>query len=147
MARKTEVLVVDDTKYQVTQLTTTEGADLYEELLRIVGPSLKDASFLAGEAPETAVLRVMLGSIGSLPRGMVNRMGKLFAKHSKVQATMGAAETAIEFNDAFYDEHFAGRMGHLTRWIMACLRFNFSDFLPSAAGSGGTSGAGANAKK
>lgn len=137
MSRKTEVLVVDGERYSVTSLKTTVGSDLYEELLRMVAPGLKNAEIAPGTDAEKLIFQVLMASIGDLPRGIINRLGKLFADHTKVLMKSGSAETAVELNEGMYEEHFSGRFGHLTRWIFACLRFNFSDFLPSAAKSGG----------
>jgi hypothetical protein len=32
-----------------------------------------------------------------------------------------------------FDQHFAGRYAHLTRWLMAHLKLNFADFLAGSS--------------
>lgn len=149
MARKTQTVNVDGDAYQVTQLPIEEGLELYDELLRSIGGGLSRALAAGGGGEgdiETKIGAAFVGSLGSLPPGMLSRIGKRFAKHTKVLTVAGENTLAVALNDEMYEDQFAGRLGHWSRWVIACLRLNFADFLPASGSAGSPKAEAATAK-
>ncbi len=131
MAKRTETVKVGESVYQITTLDTDVGIDLYEELLHIVGPALQGALAKDIEKLNLEQLGTMLlvGSIQSVPRGMLRRLKDMFVPLCKLGATVGGKQVWVELNAGMVDQQFGAQMKHLTAWIVACLRVNFADFL------------------
>lgn len=146
MARRTEKLSLDGSTYEITQLPATQGLEVYAKLLKVLGPMLRAAlsdSEIAAEAKqgETAgagakLATIIIRGFESLEPAFTLELAQLFARHTKVQMTAGMIE--LSSGDIF-DQHFAGRFAHMTRWMLAHLKLNYADFLAGWAGSAGPS--------
>ena len=93
---------------------------------------LKDLKDLESDAARLALAKalgpVVLKVLTTVPKPLKQRWRKLFEENTLV------VTNTVELNMAeakLFDAHFAGRMGAMTAWEMAHLKFNFLDFLPS----------------
>lgn len=143
MARKTITVAIDDCKYELTMLGATEGLSVYNRLLKALGPVVRgiiaDPGIIAAQkktgddADEGLGLRVagvIFQGFEAMPVEFTVELAGLFAKHSKVSKE--GAWLPLDVVDIF-DQHFAGRYAHMTRWLIEHLKLNFSDFLARAA--------------
>lgn len=139
MGRKKVQTVVDDTRYVIEQLNTTEGLRIYNRLAHVLGDAinreLQAGPVLAADAtPEerTAkmgerVVRMIVDSLERIPEDLQLSLGATFAKSCEFYA--GEALMPLEPS---YESHFAGRFLHWTMWLLECLKVNFADFLERA---------------
>jgi hypothetical protein len=145
MASKTEIITVDDVKYKVTSLNTTPMLALYDELRSILGDSVA-ASMSKGGTAEDIATRVIFSAFSLIPVGMLQRLGTIFAQTCELgMATTGTGVDMIWVKlDSVYEQHFSARGAHWTKWVIACLKHNYADFLDvfrsSTAKSSPTSG-------
>lgn len=135
MARKSEKFVVDDEHYECTQLPATKGLEVYHSLLGVVMPALRE---LVKNAPEfatgdnqTAAFVLIASTVEKVPWPLLRDTAATFAE----TCTHKRGELWVRLSPAVFDEHFAGRMPHLMRWLFACMRINFQDFLGGLVGS------------
>ena len=133
MAKKTERVRIDNEEYAISQLGAVEGLELYHELVRAFGPALRDELSQYRPAEET-MARVLLRAIELMPRELMRELRQKFAANSKVKS--GELMVGLGEGDIF-DQHFAGRYGLLTKWLLACLKVNFADFLAGSGNLGG----------
>lgn len=136
MAIKTEILEIDGARYKVSQLPIEEGLELYDELLRMLGGGILAVASAGSGSAESAFLAAFVRALGNMPPGMLAKLGHLFQKHTKVFMQTGDQVLEVEMNAGVYQAQFAGRLGHWSRWVLACLKLNFADFLPSSPPAG-----------
>ncbi len=150
MARKTELLVIDGTTFEITQLPATEGLLVYNKLLRVLGPVIRSAlgepeltsaaKSADADAPEKAItanagLRIasiILQGFEALDPAFTLELAQQFSRNTNLK--LESAMVPLSAGDIF-DQHFAGRYAHMTRWLVAHLKLNFSDFLVALVGS------------
>lgn len=147
MAKQTKSVKVDDVDYEMTQLGGVEGLDLFDRLTERLGPALAGAirGLVASGKLDDAGAQAGLGfllmeAMATLPTAFKLELRVRFAALSKVKA--GGIELALGDGktlepDGIFDQHFAGRFGHMTRWLLASLKWSFADFLPKSADSKG----------
>ena len=140
MARKTASIVIDGVTFEITQLGAVEGSDLYARLAAAIGPTIADGPLagLADSSAEAKIAALAIKGLAGLPTELWTDLRIKFAGTTKVQAgevmlTLGDGRTLPA--EGTFDQHFAGRYGHMTRWLMACLKHNFADFLPISVAS------------
>lgn len=126
--RKTVEVVVEDTRYQIEQLTTTAGLRIYNQLAHVLGDAINRELQREGDASER-VVRMLLNSLQVIPEELQLGLGATFSKSCKV--ALGDAWMPLDAGD-LYDQHFAGRFLHWTLWLLECLKVNFADFLERA---------------
>lgn len=148
MDAKTAVIVVDSTSYEITALNTTPMLELYDELRMVLGESIQDAMSKGG-TPENIATRVLFGALTALPPGMLTKLGKIFAPTTKLgmQATGSVGMVWVALDGEIYEQHFCRTPAHWTKWIIACLKHNYSDFLGVFQNSTDQNKAGVEAKK
>lgn len=140
MACQTRVFKIDDTEFELTQLGGVAGLDLYDRLCKELGPTIAQAIKvgLGDKGADAGVAVLIVEALATLPSDSKKDLWVRFAGLSKVKA--GSMMLALgdglklEVNGTF-DQHFAGRFGHMTRWLLACLKWSFGDFLPVSGGS------------
>jgi hypothetical protein len=144
MAKQAKVFKIDDAEYELVQLGGVEGLDLFDRLTAELGASVMSSilAALGTKDPEGAIGMVMLGAIVKLPADFKQQLRVRFAALSKVKAgqmwlTLGDGKSLEP--ESIFDQHFAGRFGHMTKWLIECLKWSFVDFLPSSKGSEGGS--------
>jgi hypothetical protein len=146
MAKKSQRVVVGDTTYLMTGLDTTPSLALYYDLVRLVGPTVgkmiaahggdTDQQKKADGYLETLALEAFLRCSEQIPPTLMDRLSRTFAAETKVLTMAGAVEIEVELRDEFYEQHFSMRPKHWTAWLVACLKLNFADFLPSKGSAG-----------
>lgn len=153
MARKTVSVALDGESYQLTQLPSTEGLGIYSKLLRLLGPMIRSAlsdpavtggakASVAAEDPEKLQLSdsaglkiasIIIQGFETLDTTFLLELAQSFSKVTMVKLE-GSGFVEMSAGDIF-DQHFAGRYAHLTRWLLAHLKLNYSDFLAGLASS------------
>ena len=144
MAKESKIFAIDDAEFELTQLGGVEGVDLFDRLTAELGAPVMSSVIAALQTkdPEGALGMVALGAIVKLPADFKQQLRVRFSALSRVKAgniwlALGDGKS-LEIAGTF-DQHFAGRFGHMTKWLIACLKWSFVDFLPSSPGSGSTS--------
>ena len=130
MARKSETVTIDGETYEVTQLGAIEGSSLYHELVKALGPMLREElpKQLDQEA-SGALAGIIIRAIEVLPGDLVARMRTAFMRNCKLHT----GGIAVEMTESIFDQHFAGRYGLMTKWMVHCLKLNFAGFLGDSA--------------
>ena len=136
MGRKTETIQIGRDTYQITQLGAVDGLEIYHDLIRAVGPSIRSKlgslSDLADESDEEKT-KANVGSLiieimENIPKELMRALRIEFTKTTKVKS----GELMLQLSEGdLFDQHFAGRYSALTQWLIACLKHNFLDFLSS----------------
>lgn len=135
MAKKKETISIDDQSYVVEQLGAVEGMRIYQRLVKALGPVAREALAQAGSLDtEAAQATLVIRALELLPDDLMSELADKFSRSCHVK--VGSASMPLSTADLF-DQHFAGRYGHLTKWIIACAKFNFADFLAKPASSAG----------
>lgn len=147
MARKTQKLALDGEGYEITMLPATEGLEVYNRLLKVLGPmmrsalkepgivgSKKVAADGAGEDSTAGmkIATIVIEGFETMDVAFTLELAQLFSKNTLVM--MEGSMVPLAAGDIF-DQHFAGRYAHLTRWLLAHLKLNFSDFLAGLGSS------------
>lgn len=140
MARATQIVKIDDTEFEITKLGGVEGLEIYDRLCKELGPTIAGA-IKQGALEQNAEVQMavmIIESLAALPSDFKRHLWTKFAGLSKVKAgnlmlELGDGKTLLE--GGTFDQHFAGRFGHMTRWLLACMKWSFGDFLPSSAAS------------
>ena len=143
MAKLAKAFEIDDVTYEITQLGGVEGLDLYDRLTRELGPAVFEAirTALSGGGGANAEARVgftVMEALATLPSEFKKSLWVTFAGLSKVKAgdlMLPLGDGLKLTKDDVFDQHFAGRFGHMTRWLMASLKWSFVDFLPKSDAS------------
>jgi hypothetical protein len=140
MANKTQILKIDDTDYEMTQLGCVEGLEIYDRLSKELGPAVTQGilKLMTEKNAEAHITFIVVQAITTLPSDFKKHLWVKFAGLSKVKA----GNLMLPLGDGLklevagtYDQHFAGRFGHMTRWLLASLKWSFGDFLPDSGES------------
>jgi hypothetical protein len=119
--RETRTEVIGRYRYAITQLGATQGRKVYRRLLSLVGSAAEGL----GGSGEGAALR----ALGKLVQGLSDEDLDFFCDtFSPMTAVSGGEFKGSPQLDQIFEEHFAGRMVDLTKWLLACFRVNFPDF-------------------
>lgn len=143
MARQTKVIGIEGESYEVTQLGAERGMELYHALVKEVGPLVqeylspkkKSGESEPGGEPEDEDVnltfgRFLLTAIGKISKELLRELRVAFAANCKVHVS--GMPMPMTTGDLF-DQHFAGRYGLLTKWLLECLKFNFLGFLADSS--------------
>ena len=140
MSKATKVFKIDDAEFELTQLGGVEGLDLFDRLTAELGAGIMNAivGAMATKDPEGALGLVLMGGMVKMPAEFKSELRTRFAALSKLKAgemwlSLGDGKPLAV--DSIFDQHFAGRFGHMTRWLIACLKWSFGDFLASSGSS------------
>jgi hypothetical protein len=127
--RKYEIVQIDGVEFEVQPLGAIQGRRLFTKIVRSLGPALTEVAKLADpKAKKDAAalgLSVLGGLLERLDPALVDELCEAFAAHCTVRYPDGAKPKLPRV----FDDYFAGRYNHLTRWLIECLRLNFADFL------------------
>lgn len=146
--------------YQLELMPTMVGIPVYSRLMKSLGPVARglmtDPALRAiieeaqggGETPEAIARQnaaahqlgqrfvlLIVEAVESLPTEFLLELAQTFAQYSKVTTkdTNGIPLPLSDHN--LFDQHFAGRYMHLTKWIVEHVKLNFTDFLASLVAS------------
>lgn len=158
MALLTKTVTIGSDVYEITQLKTSDGLPIYSRLLKVLGPmvraTLADPAIVGGVKASTEgsdavsgaagikIANVVLQGFESLETAFLLELADTFKKVTKVQLMAGGPMVDMAAGDIF-DQHFAGRYAQLTKWLLAHLHLNFTDFLAGLASAGARSQAAA----
>lgn len=127
MARPTITTRIGDTNYRITALSATEGRRVYLRLIKVLAPGLAKLPSLKDAENGDKLLGVVIGSLDGLDEGTLDMFCELFGKASEIQT---GDNTWVTLADGAFGEHFAGKYGEMTQWLIACIKANkFIDFL------------------
>ncbi len=140
MSKKVQHVKIDDTEFELMQLGGVEGLDVYDRLCKELGPIISNAirTGLLEQNADTKVAVMVIEGLSTLPSDFKRELWTRFAGLSTVKAgsMMLALGDGVKLEKGgTFDQHFAGRFGHMTRWLLACLKWSFGDFLPGSAES------------
>lgn len=127
MAKKTEKIQIGSTQYTVTHIGADDGSMLFKKLLSTLGPAIGELipALKAGDDAEALILGLILRLTNSLPNELFLELREHFKRTCKYQAS--GMQLAIPLDtQGVFDDHFAGEYGELTKWFMACMKFNFT---------------------
>ena len=123
--------------YTVRPLGAEKSMATFERLIKLVAPGsrgIADAVTVAKtlEALTLVGLPAALSSVlEELKVGTTLELAKVFGPSSNVRVedfTEGPGPRV----DAVLDDHFAGKLSHLYRWLCFCVEVNYGDFFDSA---------------
>jgi hypothetical protein len=148
MPRRQEEFTLDGETYRVTQLGALEGRRLMVRFVKGLAPMLEQIKLdfsavgkggkagLVGSLLEAQVEKTILPAIGGfleqLDEKLFEELCDKFARLTEVRVDDQHGERWPDLNKVF-DDHFAGRYGHMLRWFLRCLAINGGDFLPDLA--------------
>lgn len=148
MAKKTEAVVIDGCRYEITQLGAEAGRGLYKKFVTAIGPLLREVvsgnalddlqssiKGATGDVPEVAeqagmkalqlIVPLLIRAIESLPEPLFEELCQVFSESCVFvagKATNGN-DIPLELSDHF-DDHFAGDYVAMTQWLGHCIRVN-----------------------
>ena len=148
MARKTEHVVIDGVRYDITQLGAEAGRGLYKKFVTAIGPLLREVvsgnaldelqssiKATGGDVPEAAeqagmkalqlIVPLLIRAIETLPDALFEEMCLEFAGHCDVVAAKSSGGTDVPLPlTTVFDDHFAGDYVAMTQWLGHCVRVN-----------------------
>jgi hypothetical protein len=123
---------VDGVEFEIQPLGAIQGRKLFTKIVKSLGPALSEVAKLAGakdkksqDAASALGLSLLGGLLERLDPELVSELCEAFAQHCTVRYPDGTKPKLPRV----FDDYFAGRYSHLTRWLIECLRVNFADFL------------------
>lgn len=122
--RKQETVTIDGDEYEITQLGAIEGRRVLTKLLKLAGPAL-GALAGAGKLDETAIGAALTSAAEELDEATLDSLCETFGANSTVRN----GDRRPKLEAVVFDNHFAGRYMAMTKWLIACLKLNFADFL------------------
>ena len=136
MGLQTTTVEIDGHEYEITQLGALEARIVQARLGSLLGPAA-DALAKAERLDETAIAVAFKAVVGSLTPEVFVDLTDRFMATTRVRTGVNDAgqPTWARLSDhsrQVFDQHFAGRMLAMDRWIWQCIRLNFADFLGEA---------------
>jgi len=129
MARKQETFTLDGDEYSCVQLPARQGFTLYNRLVKALMPALR--TLTGDKAGDSAAMDLIASAIEGMPQELTDELVRVFGESCQVKH----GDVFMKLTPDFTDQHFAGRYPHMLRWIFACLRVNYADFLAGIVGS------------
>lgn len=160
MALPVKKVSIDGLAYSLEALPTTTGIPIYSRLVKSLGPvarglmvdpamrELIEKVKVDADTPEAIALQsaaahklgqkfvlLIVEAVETLPTEFLLELAQTFAQSSKV-VTKDSGGLALELSDQnIFDQHFACRYMHLTKFVVECVKLNFTDFLASLVAS------------
>ena len=117
--------------YIIGRLRASEGREILLLLLRNLGPGLGEA--LVGAAGVSGLAEMPAESLGRALQDVCLRLNADdLARASEAfggVSSVVTGKTQVQLTPEFQDTHFSGALGAWTQWIIACVEFNYADFL------------------
>jgi len=119
--RKTKTEAIGGYRYTVTQLGFSDGKKVYRRILNLVGGAAEGFEGDGGGA---------MKAIGKIVQGLSDAdLDFLCTTYAPMTTVSGGEFKGSPNLDSIIEEHFAGRMVDMTKWLMLCIKNDFSDFL------------------
>ena len=126
---KQKRFTLDGVEYEATQLGALEGRKIWLRLLKALAPAVKELTS-ANHLTMEAVGGGLAAAVENLSEEDYELMMKAFAKRCSVR--IGEKWPSLS-DETTFDQHFAGRYTHMSKWFGECAAFNFADFLGEAS--------------
>lgn len=127
MARPVTTTRIGEHQYRITALSANEGKRIYLRLIKVLAPGLAQLPTLKDAANVDKLLGVVTGSLDGLDEATLDMFCETFGKATELQVSN---DQWITLEPAAFGEHFCGRYGDMTRWLIECIKANrFIDFL------------------
>lgn len=123
--RKQDIVTIDGDEYEINQLGAIAGRRVLTKLLKLAGPAL-GALAGAGKLDEQAIGAALASAAEELDEATLDNLCETFGEHSTVRMGDGRRP---KLEPVIFDNHFAGRYLAMSKWLAACLKLNFADFL------------------
>ncbi len=131
--KKTEEHTIDEDVYTATQLGAVQGKQLYDKLLKAIGPALREVIMTIGKddsaGADLRAAAMIIGALESLPLELLNDLDTKFAASCQVRINGITMPLGPVVEDGVFDQHFAGRFDSMMKWRMMMLKLNFGSFL------------------
>ena len=125
-----KVVEIDGTTYEIQILDAIKGYRLYVKLINTVGGVLESAGKLDGDKPQELALKFIGAALRNLPPELAEELRSTFAASCLVVMPDGKRP---QVKDVFA-VLFRGRMLHMSKWLIECIKANFADFLADDSG-------------
>lgn len=117
--RKTETFKILDREYEITSLDPLTSLKTLKHVSAVLGPIFSAAASSATPDGPDLALKNAIEGLDELPA-----IAAIFRKACKVD--WEGKKVAL---DAFFDIVFTGEPASLIAWLVACIKFEYSDFL------------------
>lgn len=138
--RRTEDIEIDGETYELTQVPVRDGQRLQLKMVKALARGLEPLTegqggdVLSGAGLSKialeAVAKGLATAIVALPEEDYQFAIDLMANNCCVVREDGKRP---KLGGTLMDTHFAGRHMHLTKWLVACVRWNYADFFGDSA--------------
>jgi hypothetical protein len=125
LGRAIKVVQIDGVTFEIQPLGAIQGRRLFTKLVAQLGPALSNVAAKSGDKQEALGLSLLGGLLERLDPAIVDELAGAFSACSTVELAPGQRQKL----DRVFDDYFATKYSHLTRWLLECLRINFADFL------------------
>lgn len=122
---------IGDCTYRVRQLPAVQGRKVLVRLMKMFGPAL--GSMESNGNAEGNVLQMLSTALENLDEDMFDSLCDTFAKYTEFELPNGNYIGLGE--QGMFDQHFTGKMGQMTQWLVFCVQVNFADFLGVLSGA------------
>lgn len=116
---------IDGTTYEIQILDAIRGYRIYVKLINAFGGALESTGNVAGAKQEEIALKLLGAAMRSLPAELAEELRSTFAASCSVVMADGKKP---QVKDVFA-VLFRGRMLHMSKWLLECVKANFADFL------------------
>lgn len=123
--RKTENFKILDREFEITSLDPLTSLKTLKHVSAVLGPIFSAAASSATPDGPDVALKNAIEGLDELPA-----LAAVFRKACKVDwaTSEGGAAKRVPL-DAFFDLVFVGEPASLIAWLVACVKFEYSDFL------------------
>ena len=115
---------INGVSYQLGTLPTTKGIQVWISLLQLLGPGLAEA-FAQRQALPRQALAVAL-------RDVVLRLDETSLTQVRLAYGEVCARAGQRLDKNAQELVFAGKLGEMVEWLVACTEHNYSDFFDYA---------------
>lgn len=125
--RETRTFEIGDCKYKVTGLGAKKALKVLHILSKVSAP------VVGGAGVDSDIGEALGKALDRLTEDDLDTVIETMAKETMVVDRPDSGGVALNLSDIF-DDHFAGkRLGDMLKWLVECLKLNFSDFLGGLA--------------
>jgi hypothetical protein len=119
----TKTVEIDGETYEIRLLDAVTGYRVYVKMLNAVGSAFEGLK-LKGASDGELAMQAVGAALANLSPELAEELRATFAR----SCCLVKDGKKPELKDIFLT-HFRGRYGHLTKWLIACVKANFADFL------------------
>jgi hypothetical protein len=128
MMPEAKVVEIDGKRFKLYLLDATRGHPLYVKLVKVLGPSLLAMAVGESAGGDAAIAGALSNLLRSLDPELVTELCGVFGGFSEVEI-----EGKWPRVKNVFDQYFAGKYMHMTKWLVECCRHNFADFFDAGS--------------